>query len=97
MASTWAAITYLAVVGSAVALYLYLFVLARWPASTTAYGFVLMPVVSVAVSARLTGEVVIASLVVGAGVVLVGLWVGAVRGSSRVTIPKPVAVECAAC
>jgi drug/metabolite transporter (DMT)-like permease len=97
-ASTWAAFAYLVIVGSVVAFYLYLFVLARWPASTTAYGFVLMPMVSVAISAWLIGEVVTVSFVVGAAVVLVGLWVGAVRGSSRATAPAPVArVDCVTC
>jgi len=96
-ASTWAAFGYLVAIGSVAMFYLYLFVLAHWPASTTAYGFVLMPMVSVALSAWLTGEAVTASFGVGIAVVMAGIWLGAVRGSSRVTIPKPAAVECATC
>jgi drug/metabolite transporter (DMT)-like permease len=89
-ANTWAAFLYLVVVGSVLVFYLQLFVLARWPASRAAYGFVLLPVVSVAVSAWLTGEVITPSFAVGAAVVLVGIWVGAINGSSRATAPEPV-------
>jgi len=97
-ASTWAAFGYLVVVGSVVVFYLYLFVLARWPASTTAYGLVLLPVVSVAVSAWLTGEVVTASFAVGAAVVLAGVWVGAISGASRAIVSEPAAMaECVRC
>jgi len=82
-ANTWAAFTYLVVIGSVMVFYLYLFVLARWPASTTAYGFVLLPVVSVAISAWLTGEVVTASFAMGTVVVLLGVWVSALRLTTR--------------
>jgi drug/metabolite transporter (DMT)-like permease len=42
--NTWAAFTYLVVIGSVVLFYLYLYVLARWTASATAYSFLLFPV-----------------------------------------------------
>jgi len=97
-AATWAAFSYLIVIGSVGLFYLYLFVLARWPASSVAYGFVLAPVISVAISAWLTREAVTATFGVGAAVVLGGVWVGAVMGSLRVIAAKRVAtVECATC
>ena len=97
-ANTWAAFTYLIAIGSVGVFYLYLFVLARWPASSTAYGFVLAPVVSVAASAWLTREAVTASFSVGAAVVVVGIWLGAVWGSSRAPAAKRApTVECATC
>ena len=97
-ASTWAAFAYLIAIGSVAGFYMYLYVLVRWPASSTAYGYVLAPVVSVALSAWLTGESVTASFGVGAAVVLVGLWLGAVRGSLRAAAAKRAAtVECATC
>jgi len=89
-ANTWAALTYLVVIGSVLVFYLYLFVLGRWPASRTAYGFVLLPVAAIPISAWLTGEVVTVSFVLGALVVLVGVWLGAISRS-----PRPVAVELA--
>ena len=88
--NTWAALTYLVVFGAVLVSYLNLFVLGRWPVSRAAYGFVLFPVVSVTLSAWLTGEVVTASFVMGALVVLVGVWLGAISRS-----PRPVAVELA--
>jgi drug/metabolite transporter (DMT)-like permease len=97
-ASTWAAFGYLVAIGSVAMFYLYQFVLAHWPASTTAYGFVLMPMVSVALSAWLTGEAVTASFGVGIAVVMAGIWLAAVRGSSRAAAPAPVArVDCVTC
>ena len=97
-ANTWAAFAYLVVVGSVLVFYLYLFVLARWSASSTAYGFVLLPVASVAVSAWLTGEVVTASFAMGTSVVLVGVWLGAISGSSHATASRPVAAaDCVRC
>ena len=97
-ASTWVAFSYLVAIGSVAMFYLYLFILARWPASTTAYGFVLMPVVSVAISAWLTRETVTVSFGVGVVVVMVGIWLGAVRGSLRAAAAKRAAtVECATC
>ncbi len=95
-ANTWAAFGYLVVIGSVLAFYLWLFVLARWPASRTAYGFVLMPVVSTAISVWLTGEVVTASFVLGAAVTLVGIWLGAISSSSRVVVPSPEMADCTA-
>jgi drug/metabolite transporter (DMT)-like permease len=98
-ATTWAAFGYLVVIGSVIVFYLWLFILARWPASKTAYGFVLMPVVSIAVSVWLTGEVVTVSLALGAAVALGGVWLGAISGSSHPAPAHPVAgpdlVDCA--
>jgi len=97
-ASTWAAFAYLAVFGTVIVFYLYLFVLVRWPASTAAYGFVLLPVASVAISAWLTGEVVTISFVAGAAVVLAGVWLGAIRSSSRATASeRATTAECVRC
>jgi drug/metabolite transporter (DMT)-like permease len=78
-AATWGAVAYLVVVGSVLVFLLYLFVLERWSASRTAYGFVLTPVVTIALSAWLDGEPLGAGLVLGGLLVLVGVYVGALR------------------
>ncbi len=97
-ANTWAALTYLVVIGSVVVFYLYLFVLGRWPVSRAAYGFVLLPVAGVSISAWLTGEVVTVSFLLGALVVLLGVWLGAISRSPRAVPAEPAAVvECATC
>jgi len=99
-ARTWAAYGYLVVIGAVLVNYLWLFVLARWPATRTAYGFVLLPIVSVAVSVWLTGEVVTASFALGAAVTLAGVWLGAISRSSRAAAPAlapgPELIDCGA-
>jgi drug/metabolite transporter (DMT)-like permease len=76
---TWAALLYLVVVGSILVFVLYVFVLAHWPASRASYGFLLIPVVTVALSAWLDDEPVDAGLVLGGLLVLAGVYVGALR------------------
>jgi drug/metabolite transporter (DMT)-like permease len=77
--ATWTAVWYLATLGSMGVFLLYLFVLRRWLASRAAYTFVLIPVVTVALSAWLDDEPVGWALVVGGALVLVGVYVGALR------------------
>jgi drug/metabolite transporter (DMT)-like permease len=92
-ASTWLAFGYLVVIGSGVVFYLWLFVLARWPASRTTYGFVLMPLVTTAISVWLIGEVVTASFVLGAAVTLAGVWLGTISRSPRAVPQRAAAPE----
>jgi drug/metabolite transporter (DMT)-like permease len=84
---TWLALSYLIVVGSVVVFVLYIFVLRHWAASRAAYTFVLVPVVTVVLSAWLDDEPVGAGLLLGGSLVLAGVYVGALRpGGSR---PRP--------
>ncbi|CAN5651057.1 hypothetical protein BH18ACT13_BH18ACT13_13420 [soil metagenome] len=76
---TLAALVYLIVVGSVLVFVLYLFVLARWSASRTTYGLLIIPVVTVALSAWLDDEKVGLGLVLGGVLVLAGVYVGALR------------------
>jgi drug/metabolite transporter (DMT)-like permease len=76
---TWAALAYLVVVGSVVVFSLYIFVLRYWSASRVSYTFVLVPVVTVALSAWLDDEPVYAGLLLGGCLVLAGVYVGALR------------------
>jgi drug/metabolite transporter (DMT)-like permease len=78
-ASTWSAVAYLVTFGSMGVFLLYLFVLGRWAASRAAYSFVLIPVVAVALSAWLDDEPIGWSLVLGGLLVLVGVYIGALR------------------
>jgi drug/metabolite transporter (DMT)-like permease len=78
-AETWGAIAYLVVAGTVVVFVLYLVVLRHWSASRAAYGFVLVPVVTVALSAWLDDEPVTVALVLGGIVVLGAVYVGALR------------------
>ena len=76
---TVAAIGYLVVIGSVVVFVLYLVVLARWSASRASYEFVLIPIVTLALSAWLDDEPIGLGLVAGGLLVLAAVYVGALR------------------
>jgi drug/metabolite transporter (DMT)-like permease len=78
-AETLSAVAYLAVIGSGVVFVLYVVVLRNWAASRAAYGFVLIPFVTVVLSAWLDDERITASLAIGGLLVLAGVYVGALR------------------
>ncbi len=89
-AATWVALGYLVLVGSVLVFVLYLVVLRYWTASRAAYVFVLIPFVTVVLSAWLDHEPVGTRLVLGGLLVLAGVYVGALR-PARVP-PAPPAV-----
>ena len=76
---TWLAIGYLVPVGSVLVFVLYLVVLRHWSASRASYEFVLIPVVAVTLSAWLDDEAITIELVLGGLLVLMGVYVGALR------------------
>lgn len=78
-AQTWAALAYVAVIGSVVVFLLIVFVLQRWDASRAAYNMVLIPIVTVALSAWLDDERVRPGFAIGGALVLLGVYVGALR------------------
>ncbi len=81
---TWAAMAYLVVIGSVVVFLLYLVVLRYWAASRASYGFVIIPFVTLMLSAWLDNERVGVGLVLGGLLVLAGVYVGALR-PARIT------------
>jgi drug/metabolite transporter (DMT)-like permease len=81
---TWAAMAYLVVIGSVVVFLLYVVVLRYWAASRASYGFVVIPFVTLTLSAWLDNEPVGVGLVLGGVLVLAGVYVGALR-PARVT------------
>lgn len=83
-AETWLAIGYLVPVGSVLVFVLYLVVLRYWTASRAAYEFVLIPVVTVALSAWLDDESVGFGLLLGSLLVLTGVYIGALRSDRTV-------------
>lgn len=78
-AATWAAVGYLVVVGSVVVFVLYIVVLEHWSASRASYEFVLIPIVTVALSAWLDDEPLGVGLLIGGLLVLAAVYVGALR------------------
>jgi drug/metabolite transporter (DMT)-like permease len=84
---TWAAVLYIATFGSVAVFLLYLYVLRRWIASRAAYSFVVIPVVTVVLSAWLDDEPVGVGLVLGGVLVLAGIYVGALRAQEGAAAP----------
>jgi len=80
--SVWGALIYL-VIASPFLFMLFVYVVRRWTATGASYQFVLFPIVSVIGGALLLGEDVTSSLLLGAPLVLVGVYIGALSGARR--------------
>jgi drug/metabolite transporter (DMT)-like permease len=78
-AGTWLALAYMVVLGSGPVFVLYLVVVRLWSASRAAYTFVVIPIVTVLLSAWIDDEPIGAGLVLGGLLVLAGVYVGALR------------------
>lgn len=79
-ASTLAAQAYLVLPGSIGVFWLYVLVVRGWTASAASYQLVLIPLVTVGLSAWLQDERITLVFMVGAILVLAGVYVGALRG-----------------
>jgi drug/metabolite transporter (DMT)-like permease len=89
-AETWVSLLYLVLIGSVGLFMLTLYVLARWSATATAYATLAMPLVTVVVAAAVLGEAVGPLFVVGAGLVLIGVYVGISASRSGGSSGSPV-------
>ena len=76
---TWLAIGCIVAIGSIAVFLLYVVVLQYWTATRAAHGFVIIPLLTLLLSAWLDGEPVTWGLVLGGLLVLVGVYVGALR------------------
>ena len=81
LTSTWIAFAYLVVFVTIIVFMLYLYVLGRWTASGTSYGFVLTPMITVVVASLLAGEQITWNFAIGAVLVLSGVIFGALLPS----------------
>lgn len=81
--ATWMSILYVVPIGSIVVFFLYLVVLRYWRASRAAYEFVIIPFFTVGLSAWLDDEPIGLGLVAGGLLVLVGVYVGALRPAAQ--------------
>jgi drug/metabolite transporter (DMT)-like permease len=84
LGETWLAMAYMVVIGSGIVFILWVFVLKRWDASRAAYNFVLLPPITLVLSNLITGEEVGVELILGGVVILVGVYIGALRPARRV-------------
>jgi drug/metabolite transporter (DMT)-like permease len=78
-AATLGAQAYLVVAGSIGVFWLYVFILRRWTASAASYQLVVIPLVTVPVSAWLQDERITWSFAAGSVLVLAGVYIGAFR------------------
>jgi drug/metabolite transporter (DMT)-like permease len=85
-ATTWAAQVYLVFLGTVGVFALYLFLLSRWTASAVSYEFVLAPVVAIALAAWLLDERITQTFATGSILVLVGVYLGALRPARRAPV-----------
>jgi drug/metabolite transporter (DMT)-like permease len=83
--ATWLALAYMVVLGSGPVFVLYVVVVRMWSASRAAYTFVLIPIVTVLLSAWLDDEPIGLGLVLGGTLVLAGVYVGALRPAPQPT------------
>ncbi|RPI25995.1 MAG: EamA family transporter, partial [Actinobacteria bacterium] len=79
---TWAAMAYMVIIGSGIVFTLYVVLLRFWEASRANYSFVLIPPLTILVSAWILDEGIDAGLAVGGVLVLLGVYVGALRTRS---------------
>ena len=79
--ATWVALIYVVAFGSVAVFLLYVYVIQHWTASRAAYVMVLIPFVTVMLSAWLDDEQVTGGLVIGGLLVLTGVYIGALRRS----------------
>lgn len=77
------AVAYLVTFGSVGLFVLVLLVVHRWTASATSYMFVLFPVVTMALEAWLLDEPVTGQMLLGALLVVAGVWFGALSPAAR--------------
>ncbi|MEX0865643.1 MAG: EamA family transporter [Acidimicrobiia bacterium] len=77
------AVAYLATVGSIGLFVALLLVIRQWTASATAYAFVLFPVVTLLLEAWLLDVPLTARSVIGAVVVMAGVWLGVLMPTSK--------------
>ncbi|MGW2399335.1 DMT family transporter [Kitasatospora sp. NPDC001664] len=77
--ATWWAVGYLVLVGSVLTFVLYLLVIKGWGAARAAYVFVLIPVVTIVLSAWLDDEPLTTALLLGTPLIIAGVYLGALR------------------
>jgi len=79
---TWLAFVYLVIAGTLLTFAILLYLLRRWPASRVAYQFVLSPIVAILIAAVLLGEPLEPAVIAGTALVIVGVWLGALRSTT---------------
>jgi drug/metabolite transporter (DMT)-like permease len=93
---TWVAMAFLVLGGSVAVFGLYVFLLGRWSASAASYILLLQPVPTIVYSAILTQEPVTPVLFIGAAIIILGVYVGAMSAPKAAVVPSEDAAATAA-
>jgi drug/metabolite transporter (DMT)-like permease len=88
LAATQWAVVYMVLGGSVATFVLFMVVLQRWAASRTTYNIILITFITVVLSVWLDDEPISVGLVIGGPLILVGVYIGAIRPSRT---PAPAA------
>jgi drug/metabolite transporter (DMT)-like permease len=97
LARTWLAQAYLVIGGSLAVFGLFIVVLHRWTATGASYQFVMIPPVTIALSAWLQDERITLVFLGGTVLVLAGVYVGALLRPARAQITPQAFAEPAGC
>ncbi len=87
--TTWGALIFLVLLGSVTVYALTVYVIKNWTASASSYQFVLFPIVTIAVSAWLTKEPITITELIGALLVLAGVYIGGIAKAFKITKINP--------
>jgi drug/metabolite transporter (DMT)-like permease len=82
-------LAYLVTFGSVGLFILVLLVVRHWTASATSYMFVLFPVVTMLLGSWIADEPITAQGLIGAVMVMAGVWFGALSPAARLSAPPP--------
>jgi drug/metabolite transporter (DMT)-like permease len=80
--------------GSVVLFSLYVFALQRWTASAVSYTTLLMPIVAIALAALVFGDPITPPFVLGAALILAGVYIGAFLRRPAPQAPATSLPEC---
>jgi drug/metabolite transporter (DMT)-like permease len=94
---TWIALGYQVIPVTIIAFFLYAKVLNKWTASATSYAFVIIPLVTTAAAAVISGEQITAEFMIGAFLVLMGVMVGALLPGKKGSIRNEQLEDCMPC
>lgn len=78
----WTALLYLILGGSLAMFYMFVYVIKRWTASAASYTILFFPLIATLLAAWLANETVTPLFLLGGGIVIAGVWVGAFYGKS---------------
>ncbi|OGN94762.1 MAG: hypothetical protein A2Z71_05955 [Chloroflexi bacterium RBG_13_50_21] len=83
--ATWAALFYLIIFGSVATFVLTLYVVKNWTASASSYQFVLIPFVTIPMSALLVTESISVAFLIGGLFVLAGVYIGGIAKTEQLS------------